>query len=292
MKGKVPLSILPTFFALLFIFVWSCKTTEKIPEARLKPMSPARILKNVSESAFDYAYFSVRRVNVVIDDGESKTSFRAGLQAIKDREIQISVTKFNIPLGRISLTPDSILFVNYIERSYISDDYKALSNLFDFDLDFRSVQAILSGNIFSFFDDEDDARDYRSSIDLGMYMLQSEKIRKLRKIDQKGKVQKIERIMRRIDEDALVVNTFYFDPELFVLKKMILEDKTNKRKAQLLFNDYNKVGQKYYPGSIDVSFDSEEGRYRVEARMSGFSTERGELTPVRIPERYQRLYLY
>ncbi len=292
MKVKVRITILPAILALLFIFAWSCKTTERIPEAKLKPMSPARILKNVSESAFDYAYFSVRRVNVVVDNGESKTSFRAGLLAIKDREIQISVTKFNIPLGRISLTPDSILFVNYIERNYISDDYKALSNLFDFDLDFRSVQAILSGNIFSFFDDEDDARDYRSYIDLGMYMLQSEKIRKLRKVDQKGKVQKMERIMRRIDEDALVVNTFYFEPELFVLKKMVLDDKNNNRKAQLLFNDYNKVGKKYYPGSIDVSFDSEEGRFGVEARMSGFSTERGELTPVRIPERYQRLYLY
>jgi len=292
MSMKARIYALPACFLLLFLFIYSCKTTEKIPEAKLKPMSPARILKNVAESAFDYTHFSVRRINVVIDDGESKTTFRAGLQAVKDREIQVSVTKFNIPLGRISLTPDSILFVNYIERNYISGDYRALSNLLDFDLDFKAVQAILSGNIFSFFDDDDDLRDYRSTIDQGMYMLQSEKIRKLRKIDEKGKSQKMERIIRRLNEDALVVNTFYFDPNLFVLKKMILEDKTNSRKAQLTFGDYTKVGQKYYPGSLDVTFDSEEGRFGVEARMSGFSTERGELTPVRIPERYQRLYLY
>lgn len=283
---KVPFLIL-----VFFVVLYSCKTVEKAPETRLRPMSPGRLLKNVEESAFDYTHFSVRRINVQIDDGESKTSFRAGMQAIKDNEIQISVTKFNIPLGRISLTPDSIIFINYIERSFIADDYKTLSNFLDFDLDFNAIQAILSGNIFSFFEDDDDLRDYKSYTDRGMYMIQSEKMRKLRKIDERGKVQKMERMMKRMDEDALVIHTFYFDPERFVLRQMILEDKTNDRKAELKFDDYSKVGQKYYPGAIDVSFISEEGKFAIDARMSGFSTERGELTPLKIPDRYQRLYI-
>ena len=139
----------PFLIMVLYVVLFSCKTAEKVPETRLRHMSASRLLKNVEESAFDYTHFNVRRVNVQIDDGESKTSFRAGMQAIKDTEIQISVTKFNIPLGRISLTPDSIIFINYIERSFISDDYKALSNFLDFELDFNAIQAILSGNIFS-----------------------------------------------------------------------------------------------------------------------------------------------
>jgi hypothetical protein len=281
----------PFLILVLYMILFSCKTAEKVPETRLRPMSPGRLLKNVEESAFDYTHFNVRRVNVQIDDGESKTSFRAGLQAIKDTEIQISVTKFNIPLGRISLTPDSIIFINYIERSFIADDYKALSNFLDFELDFNAIQAILSGNIFSFFEDDDDLRDYKSYTDRGMYMIQSEKIRKLRKIDEKGKVQKMERKMRRMDEDALIVQTFYFDAELFVLRQMILDDKTNTRKAELNFSDFSKVGQKFYPGTIEISFISEEGKFAVDTRMSGFSTEHGELTPLKIPDRYQRLYL-
>lgn len=290
MRGKRFYKV-PLFILVFFVVLYSCKTVEKAPETRLRPMSPGRLLKNVEESAFDYTHFSVRRINVQIDNGESKTSFRAGMQAIKDNEIQISVTKFNIPLGRISLTPDSIIFINYIERSFIADDYKTLSNFLDFDLDFNAIQAILSGNIFSFFEDDDDLRDYKSYTDRGMYMIQSEKMRKLRKIDERGKVQKMERMMKRMDEDALVIHTFYFDPERFVLRQMILEDKTNDRKAELKFDDYSKVGQKYYPGAIDVSFISEEGKFAIDARMSGFSTERGELTPLKIPDRYQRLYI-
>ena len=288
---SIRFSRVPFLILVLYVVSFSCKTAEKIPETRLRPMSLGRLLKNVEESAFDYTHFSVRRVNIQIDNGETKTSFRAGLQAIKDSEIQISVTKFNIPLGRISLSPDSIIFINYIERSFIAADYKKLSNFLDFDLDFNAIQAILSGNIFSFFEDGDDLRDYKSYTDRGMYMIKSEKMHKLRKIDEKGKVQKMERIMKRLDEDALIIHTFYFDPELFVLRQMILEDKTNERKAELNFSDFSKVGQKYYPGAIDVSFISEDGKFAIDTRMSGFSTERGELTPLKIPDRYQRLYL-
>lgn len=280
------------FIAALSVVLFSCKTTREIPETRLRAMSVSRLLKNVEESAFDYTHFNVRRINIQMDDGVSKNSFRAGLQAVKDQQIQISLIKFNIPLGRIALTTDSVFFVNYLERSFIADDYSALSNLLNFDIDFQIVQAIITGNIFSFFDDEEELEDYQASTDRGMYVIQSEKFRKLRKIEEKGKTQKLERMLKRADEDALIVHTFFFDPEWFVLKQMILEDKTNLRQVDLRFDDYSKVGQKHYPESITVSFQSEEGNYGVDARMSGFSTDRSELSPLKIPDKYQRLYLH
>jgi hypothetical protein len=276
---------------LLYLFLYSCKTSETIPETRLRTMSAGRLLKNIEESAFDYTHFNIKRINVQIDDGESKTSFRAGMQAVKDDQIQISVTKFNIPLGRIALSNDSVLFVNYLERTFITGGYKVLSNYLDFDLDFNIIQSIFSGNIFSFFEDEDELRDFKTYVDQGMYTIQSEKMRKIRKIDEKGKAQKMERLIKRQEEEALVLQTFYFDPLLFVLKRMILEDKTNFRKLELSFGDYSRVGDKYYPGAIDFKFISGEGTFSMDARMSGFSTEVGELTPLKIPEKYQRLFL-
>lgn len=276
---------------LILSLFYSCKTGEKLTETRLKPISPGRLFKNIEESAFDYNHFSVRRINVQIDTEESKNSFRAAMQAIKDRQILISVSKFNIPLGRISLTPDSVIFINYMERTYLADNYGALSDLLNFDLDFNAMQAILSGNIFSFFDDENELKDYESYSDDGMYIIQSEKMRKLRKIEEKGKVQKAERMLRRSDEDALVIQTFSFDPQLFVLRKMVLEDKTNFRSLNLRFSDYQTVDQKEYPGTIEVNYLSEEAKIRLELKMSGFSTEHGELLPLKIPEKYQPLYL-
>jgi hypothetical protein len=277
----------------LFIYalIHSCKPAETVSEMRLRPMSPGRLIRNIEENAFDYSSFNVKRINIMMDDGQSKNSFRATMHAIKDKQILLTVSKFNIPLGRLSLTPDSILFVNYMERTYITDGYSALSDLLNFDLDFYAVQAILSGNIFSFFEDEDELKSYNSYVSDGMYMIQSETMRKLRKIDEKGKVQKAERIIRKNDDESLVVNTFFFDPKLFVMKRMVLEDKTWSRNLNLQFDEYQKVDQKYYPGSIMLTLNNGGEAVRLELSMSGFSTEHSELLPVRLPDKYQRVYI-
>ena len=282
-------NILLAFF--VYSLIYSCKPAETITEMRLRPMSPGRLIRNIEENAFDYSSFHVKRINIQMDDGQSKNSFRATMQAVKDQQILLTVSKFNIPLGRLSLTPDSILFVNYMERTYITDGYGALSDLLNFDLDFYAVQAILSGNIFSFFEDDDELKSYNSYVSDGLYMIQSETMRKLRKISEKGKVQKAERILRRSDEESLVVNTFFFDPKLFVMKRMVLEDKTYSRNLNLQFDDYQKVDQKYYPGSIMLTLENEGEQMRLEMTMSGFSTEHSELLPVRLPDKYQRVYL-
>jgi hypothetical protein len=271
--------------------MFSCKTVEKTPVAKLRPLSVGRLLKHVDENVFDYSHFSVKRMNVEVDNGDSKTTFRSGMQAVKDKQIQISVTKFNIPLGRISLTRDSVFFINYLERNYLADDYRAVSYFLDFDLDFNAIQSILSGNVFSFFDDEKELKEYKTYIDEGLYILQSEEMKKIRKIDEKGKTQKMERFIRRLDENALIIQTFFFDPSLFVLNKMLLEDKTHLRSLELNFSEFEKVGNKYYPAAINVNYKSGEGKFSMEVRMAGFSTDNSELTPVRIPEKYQRLYL-
>lgn len=279
--------------AMLFIAIvvafQACKSTEKVSEVRIRSMSPSRLLQNIEEQVFDFSHFSVRRINLQIDNGQSKNAFRASMQAIKDEQIQFTITKFNIPLGRMMLTPDSLLFINYVDRTYLADDYSFLSEMLDFDLGFKAIQTILSGNIFSFFENDSDLLDYNTSVEDNLYRIQSEKYRKIRKIDEKGKVQKMERLLRRIDDDAFVINTFYFDPELFVLRKMELNDKTNMRMFALRYDEYQKVNDRYFPGSIDLLVQSEVSSFRVDAKMSGFSTETNDLMPLRVPDRYMRL---
>jgi hypothetical protein len=87
------------------------------------------------------------------------------------------------------------------------------------------------------------------------------------------------------------VNTFFFDPKLFVMKRMVLEDKTWSRNLNLQFDEYQKVDQKYYPGSIMLTLNNGGEAVRLELSMSGFSTEHSELLPVRLPDKYQRVYI-
>ena len=69
--------------------------------------------------------------------------------AEKDKQIIVMLSKLNIPVGRLWLTPDSVKFINYLEKNYFLDDYSYLSSMLDMDLDFETIHAIVSNNIFS-----------------------------------------------------------------------------------------------------------------------------------------------
>jgi hypothetical protein len=269
----------------------SCKTTREILKHDIKPLSTQKLLKNIDENSLVYESLSISRINCQFTGNQSKTSFRISLKAIKDNRILASITKLNIPVGRVLLTPDSVIYVNYIERNYFIDDYTFLSNFLNIDLDFYTIQSIISNSAFSYRNDEKDKdfRAFNTSVESGMYVLQSEKEKKVFKMEEKGKSGKIERRLKRLNDNALILQKMYFNPTNFALTKLLIEDKTNNRKMEMNFDEFVKVLNKEYPGTIDMSFVSESDNIFLKVRMSGFSTDKIDSLNLEIPEKYQQI---
>ena len=280
---------------VLFIAFWftSCRTARELPVVEARPMSTGRLLKKVEQNAFDYNQLSIRRISCQFSDNDSKTNFRVNLKAIRNKKILVSISKLNIPVGRVLLTPDSVKYVNYLDRNYFVDDYTYLSRFLNIDLDFYTIQSILSNNAFSYRNDRKnkDFRNFISYIDSGMYVVQSEKERKITKIEEKGKTGKMERRLKRLDQDALILQKMYFNPGNFALVKLIIDDKTNDRKMEMDFDDFTKVKDKDYPGFISMQFNSPRGEVSLKIRMSGFSTEKINSFNFRIPEKYEQIHV-
>lgn len=278
-------------FLLIAIGFSSCKTPREISKSNIKPLSTQKLLKNLEENSLVYESLSISRINCQFTGNQSKTSFRISLKAIKDQRILASITKLNIPIGRVLLTPDSVIYVNYIDRSFFVDDYTFLSNFLNIDLDFNTIQAIISNNAFSYRNDEKD-RDFKTfttSVESDFYVLQSEKEKKVFRMEEKGRTGKIERRLKRLDDNALILQKMYFNPTNFALTKLLIEDKTNHRKMEMNFDEFVKVLNKDYPGTIDMSVISESDNIFLKVRMSGFSTEKIDLLNLEIPEKYQQI---
>jgi hypothetical protein len=279
--------------AVLLVFgsLYSCKTPQKIGEVKLRPMTSVKLYKKAEDNTFDFRTFYIRKINIQFDNGKSKTSFRASVSAFKDEAIEVSITKLNILLARIMLTPDTIVYVNYFDKSFYSGLYGPVCDLFNFDINFSTLQAIVSANIFSLFEKQKDLRDFKTWTENGMYALQSETIRKLNRMEARGKTHRVERLLKHMDEEISVVQTFYFDPLLYVIRKLVMEDKNSSRKAELQFDDYEPVGTKYFPASVGMVFRSDSVNFEVQSKMSGFSVEEDKFNPLKIPEKYERIFL-
>uniref|UniRef100_UPI0032162898 DUF4292 domain-containing protein n=1 Tax=uncultured Draconibacterium sp. TaxID=1573823 RepID=UPI0032162898 len=280
-------------FALILFSFWlsSCKAPSELPRVEARPISTNRLLKKVEQNAFDFDNLSVKRIKCNYSSSASKATFKISLKAKKDEQILVSISKINIPVGRVLLTPDSVKYVNYIDRNYFVDDYSYLSSVLNIDLNFETIQAIISNNAFSYREDpkNKDFKTFDSFIESNMYVLQSEKNRKIIRIEEKDKTQKIKRRLKRMDESAFIVQKMYFNPANFALNQMQINDKTNNRIINLLFSNFMKVKDKDYPGTIEMSFLSENEEIKMKITMSGFSTEKIEPLSIKIPEKYEQI---
>jgi len=291
MKGLLSLRWVILIVFSVILLVTSCKTTREISTAVTRPISTVKLLENIEDNAFKYDYFTIKRINCQFSSNESKANFRISLKAIKDKQILVAISKLNIPVGRVLLTPDSAKYVNYLDRNYFIDDYSYLSEFLNIDLDFATIQSIIANDAFSYRNDAKsrDFKTFESSVENGSYVLQSENERKIVKFQEKGRTAKIDRRLKRLDDTALILQKMYFDPGNFALTKLLITDKTNNRIMELIFQDFEKVERKDYPGSIDMSFTAPNNNVSMKLKMSGFSTEEIELLSIDIPEKYVQI---
>jgi len=288
-KGRT--GILPGIVFLLVLVFASCRTTREIPAPLARPISTNKLLKKIEQNSFDYTFLSIRRISCQFSDNQTKANFRVGLKAHKNEKILVSISKLQVPVGRVLLTPDSVKYVNYIDQNYFVDDYSYLSEFLNIDLDFATIESIIKNNAFSYRNDpkNKDFRTFDSYIEEGKYVLQSEKERKLVKLEGEVKPQKIERRLKRLGDEALIIQKMIFNPGSFTLSKLTIQDNTNNRKMEMGFKDFTKVNNKEYPTEMEMSFHSPQNSIRLKVRMSGFSTEEITSFNIRIPKKYQQI---
>lgn len=293
MKIKTIKLIFWSFIGVVMLGTSSCRSTRVATRTAeiVKPMGTNKLIRNIENNVFDYRHLSIKRISCQFDNGKSKTSFKASIQADKDKQIVVMLSKLNIPVGRVWLTPDSVKFINYLEKTYFLDDYSYLSSILDMDLDFQTIHAIVSNNIFSLSDEKRDKeiKDYEAKIDSGMYVLESVKKQKIRKENPKMSERRQARKARKIVPDSPVKQTIYIDPVTFKLRKIKLVDTANSRNLNIDFSDFEQVDKQLYPGQMLLNFTNPDSFMQLHIRFAGFSTEKEKDIRFKVPERYTRI---
>lgn len=292
MKRNIKKKTYRTLIAIIICAgLFSCKSSREIVRVEnLRPIGTTRLLKNLENNAFDYKEMEISRISCQYESKTQNVSFRGTIKAINNEKILLTFNKMNVPVGKVLLTPDSVQFINYIEKTFFLDDYEYLGNLLNIDLDFETVNAILSNNAFSYRDDKHNNafREFTSEVDSGMYVLKSIKDRKLEKVMKRGKDKKIDRLLKKMDEDQLILQTLYIDSK-FKLRKVVLEDQLNKRMGIIGFADFMKVDRQMYPGEISLQFNSPKDNLRMKIKVGKVSMEKNQNFNFKIPERYERV---
>ena len=279
------------FFVLLGFS--SCKTARVATTSTgmVKPISTSKLIRNIENNAFDYNHLSIKKIACQFDNGKTKASFRANIQAEKDKQITVMLTKLNIPVGRLWLTPDSVKFINYLQENYFLDNYTYLSSLLNMNLDFETVNAVISSNPFSLSSQyhNTENQDYETFIEDGMYVLQSVRSPKMNKTDPKVNDRKPRRRSKKQLGEAPVQQRMYVDPFTFKMRKITLQDAVNNRSLNIDFSDFVEVGKQLYPGEISLNLVSPGSNMQMNIKMSNFSMQEERGVRFKVPKKFTRI---
>jgi len=290
-KNKINIFI--GFIAALVVLSFSsCRSTKVATATKaVKPMTTNKLIRNIENNVFDYKHLSIKKINCQFDNGKNKVSFRASIFAEKNKQIVVMLSKLNIQVARLWLTPDSVKFINYYEKNYFLGDYSYLSSLMDMDIDFETVNAIISNNVFAFGEQKAtrEIRDYEAKTDSGMYVLESEKKLKPTTENPRMSDRRQVRKARKIVPDSPIKQSIYVDPETFKIRKIKLVDAANSRNLSIGFADFTPVDKQLYPGDMSLDFKSPDSFIQLRIKFAGFSTEGENDIHFRIPEKFTRI---
>lgn len=245
------------------LVVTSCKTNKNITDANnITNISTKKIINNHYTNNFHQQTVNAK-LNAKYSDKKTSATVSIKLRLEKDKTIWMSATKFGIPLAKVKITPNRVVYYEKLQRTYFDGDFSLLSKWLGTELDYDKVQNILLGQaVLNLRKGK-----YNSKIDNNLYELSPKKVNELYGI------------------------LFFMNPDNFKLNKQEIR---NPKKQQLLsvsYPNYNKIKGEQFPKNINIRATDNKNltTINIEYRSVEFNNELS--FPFSIPSGYKEISL-
>lgn len=277
-----------SLLGLLMLIFTGCKHVEKVViERKLKPVSVRRAVRLVSEKELVYHTLSVKKVRLTINNDGDTHSITGLFRIKKDSIIQVKAQKLTVPIGNLEIDRDSFRVVKHIGSAVILGAIQNINDLAGTDVDFQTIQSILSNHIQSIKQDQKDNpfKDYTMAIEENMYKISSIRERKFRKYS--NNENRFERFKQRNEEEHLVKHDIFIDPDIFVVRRVVFNDLNTGIAVTIEFSDFKELGSKWFPGTINLSVSGKK-KMEVQVELSKVSIDDETDFSFTIPPKYKR----
>lgn len=172
-KHLLHLSGLSTLL-LLILLTAACNTSKKVAGKKLKKRKPSFLLEELNQNRKTAEWLSTKALIQYKDDNQ-RIKITSNIRIRKDSVIWLNVKKLGIEAARIQITPDSIIILDRLNKTYLAKDFDYVGQQFSFPqaiadkLDFRALQDLFLGNPILI-----PVQKFESSISDGYYQLEGQ----------------------------------------------------------------------------------------------------------------------
>ncbi|MCD6367192.1 MAG: DUF4292 domain-containing protein [Bacteroidales bacterium] len=200
-----------------------------------------------------YSYLTLK-FSGKVQWGNTAKSIRGIVKTKRDSIIWISLYhSTGIPVAKIMMTKDSLIFLNRLNDTYYAGNYDFLENQLNFSLTFNNVQSVLFNELFLYNDTVTklkELKDFKRYADTACYVLQSVKKKAFRKYSKK---QRKNKRIRRKWRDGFIVQDFKILPKIYKIKNLSVRDITNKMTFSTDYDNFETFLDKPFPQNMKIS---------------------------------------
>lgn len=271
---------------IIALFQFSCRSYYDLGVVRARSMSDSRLYNNVMDSSLSYSSFYVKRFAANYSVDGIKKSFKGSIKIQKDSLIWIDIVApvGGIPVARLMVSQDSVKLIDRLNKKYFVDDFDFFSKKLNMDLNFKSLQAILTNSLFTVINTEKEKpfiRSFNAKVIENKHVFISEKSRK---IDRKLKKDKLHKLNRFSYQEVEI------DPSLFRITEIFLMEFDEEREVSIRYKGFKSYNGKTFPQRLSFEVKDLKHLLSCNIKYNKITFNEDLRFSFKIPKKYERIY--
>ncbi|MCX8080529.1 MAG: DUF4292 domain-containing protein [Bacteroidia bacterium] len=277
------------FFIPLFFLNYHCKGKKKsqrkkdvviisdslqMQNCKVPSLKTSELIQKMNAAELTFKTLTIKaQCSFTLDENAEDVDLK--IRIIKDSLIWVHIDYLSIDIARILITNDSLKFINYRQKQYLSEPIDLLSKLLNTEVDLTLLQAALVGNSAEFYSDDDKIRSFTDK-ESCIYHLSTLKKRKLRKVEEGKK--ELNKILQNIT----------IQPENFKILTNVFQEPEQNRSFIAEYSDFTMSDSIFAPRRVDIRL--QVGK-KVDVKLKYVRMEKNANTPIsfKIPPKYERV---
>ena len=250
-------------FILILLVVTSCKTAKNITDINnIDELSTNKIINNHYTNNFHQQTISAN-LKAKYSDKKTSATVSIKLRLEKDKTIWMSATKLGIPLAKMKITPNRVVYYEKLQRTYFDGDFSLLSKWLGTELDYNKVQNILLGQAVLNLK----KGRYNSKIDNNLYQLSPKK------------------------NNELFGILFFMNPNNFKVNKQEIRHPEKQQLLSVSYPNYSKIKGEQFPKNINIRATDNKNLTTINIEYRSVEFNRKLTFPFSIPNGYKEISL-
>jgi hypothetical protein len=247
------------------------KSTDTCVKSGIKKQE---LIKNMHDAEFTNfsSLFIKANCSFTLDNTSEDVDLK--MRIIRDSLIWIHVDYLSIDIARMLITPDSIKFINYRQKSYLAEPFDVISKMMNTELDLNLLQSALLGNSAEFFQ-EDDKIHILIDKEQCLYQLSTLKRRRMKKVEEgKKDLKKIFQVISLHPSSFKIVSNQFKEPE-------------ENRSFKAEYSGFIREDSVYAPRNVNITLQVNKPIF-VKLKYVRMEKNGGKIS-FSIPSRYERI---